>query len=150
MTTVGYGDMSGKTTYEQFFCCGLMLFGVFFFSMIGGSMASILSTLDQNSAELESKVVFLFKLKEKYDLPPEIVEEITKSLNYDSRVATTGLIDFVNSLPPQLRMAVCMSIYQDIFTSNACFQFLRNRRLLAFIAKCFHPTAYEAGQYIYK
>jgi hypothetical protein len=46
MTTVGYGDMSGKTMNEQLFCMGLMLFGVFFFSMISGSLASILASVD--------------------------------------------------------------------------------------------------------
>ena len=42
MTTVGYGDMPAKTSQEQIFCVILMLFGVFYFSMISGSISSIL------------------------------------------------------------------------------------------------------------
>ena len=46
MTTVGYGDMYATTIHEQIFCVFLMLFGVFYFSMISGSLTSILSSLD--------------------------------------------------------------------------------------------------------
>ena len=122
-----------------------MLFGVFFFSMISGSLTSILQTLDQSSAELEGRVVFLYRLQAMYHMPVEVVDEIKKSLNYDSRAATTGITDFVDSLPPPLRLAVSITIYKNIFDSNAAFKFLRNRRLIAFMAKCFRPTAYEAG-----
>lgn len=95
MTTVGYGDMSGKTQLEETFCIGLMIFGVFFFSMISGSLSSILSTLDQNNAELEKRVMFLSQLKNKYGLPAEICDEITKSLSYDNRMATAGMLVFI-------------------------------------------------------
>ena len=84
MTTVGYGDMSASTRSEQAFCMILMLFGVFYFSMISGSLTSILSTLDQTQAELEDKVTFLQRLRNKYILPEPIVEEIKKTLNYDN------------------------------------------------------------------
>lgn len=46
MTTVGYGDMSGHTLTEHIFCVVLMLFGVFFFSTVSGSLASVLSSID--------------------------------------------------------------------------------------------------------
>ena len=84
MTTVGYGDMTVDTVGEQVFCMILMLFGVFYFSMISGSLTSILATLDQTQAELEKKVLFLQRLRAKYTLPDSIVEEIKKSLNYDN------------------------------------------------------------------
>ena len=72
-----------------------MMFGVIFFSMISGSLASILATLDHSNAELENKVMFLARLKEKYDLPNPICEEITRSLSYDTQMATNGINDFV-------------------------------------------------------
>ena len=85
MTTVGYGDMYATTIREQIFCVFLMLFGVFYFSMISGSLTSILSSLDQSSAELEKKVLFLARLQSKFtSLPQSIVNEIQKSLSYDN------------------------------------------------------------------
>jgi hypothetical protein len=89
-------------------------------------------------------------LKAKFKLPPNIVEEIQKSLSYDNRMATNGVIEFVQSLTPQLRIAVTMSMYNRIFEKHIAFKELRNRRLLAFIGQSFRPNAYEAGQAIYK
>jgi len=43
MTTVGYGDMSIATTYERLFCIVLMVCGVVIFTLISGSLASVLS-----------------------------------------------------------------------------------------------------------
>ena len=62
MTTVGYGDMGGSTYLQQFFCIGLMLGGVFIFSMISGSLAAVLSQLDDQNAELADKLGFLGKM----------------------------------------------------------------------------------------
>ena len=83
MTTVGYGDMSGHTEDEQLFCGMLMLVGVFFFSMISGSLASILATLDEKQADLQRKVAYLQRLRFKFNLPEDIVEEVRKSLQFD-------------------------------------------------------------------
>ena len=46
MTTVGYGDMSSKTSIEQIFCVIVMTFGVLYFATISGSLTSMLATMD--------------------------------------------------------------------------------------------------------
>jgi len=56
-----------------------------------------------------------------------------KSLNYDSRMATSGMLNFVKTLNPQLRIAITMAIYKDTFKTHIFFKELGNRRLLAFI-----------------
>ena len=60
------------------------MFGVFVFSLVSGSLASMLSSLDQSKAELQEKVMFLKKLERQYDLPQEICKGIYKTLSYDS------------------------------------------------------------------
>jgi hypothetical protein len=42
MTTVGYGDISAATIPEQIYLIVMMMIGVFIFSMIQGSLTSIL------------------------------------------------------------------------------------------------------------
>ena len=91
MTTVGYGDYSGGTLVEQLYCIGLMICGVIVFTMVSGSLASILASLDTANAELTEKVMFLKRLEREYDLPADICKGINKSLIYDSRMATAGL-----------------------------------------------------------
>lgn len=46
ITTVGYGDVSISTKTEKIFCILSMLVGVISFSFASGSLASILSSID--------------------------------------------------------------------------------------------------------
>jgi len=62
MTTVGYGDMSAGTVTEQFYLVILMMAGVFVFSLVTGSLASIVASMDNENASLTEKVIFLNKL----------------------------------------------------------------------------------------
>ena len=111
MTTVGYGDMPIGTSTEQVFCVFLMMSGVFIFSLVSGSLASILASFDQTNADLAAKVMFLNRLQQQYSLPKEICTEINKALVYDSQMDASGLADFIETLPPQLRIAVSIHIY---------------------------------------
>lgn len=62
MTTVGYGDMSAGTTVEQFYIVILMLCGVFVFSLVTASLASIVASMDSDNAHLTEKVNFLNRI----------------------------------------------------------------------------------------
>jgi hypothetical protein len=59
LTTVGYGDMQGKTMEERVFSIMWILFGVAFYSFTIGNLQSILSEIDANSSELSSKLTTL-------------------------------------------------------------------------------------------
>ena len=63
MTTVGYGDMSAGTLFEQFYVVCLMMGGVFVFSLVTGSLASIVASMDSENASLTDKIKFLDRLK---------------------------------------------------------------------------------------
>ena len=67
-----------------------------------------------------------------YELPPRICHEINRALAFDSKMAATGLADFVEALPSQLKTAVSIHIYQQTFVTHPFFRGLKNERLLAF------------------
>ena len=50
ITTVGYGDIYGHTSFEKIFCILIMITGVVGFSFVTGSVTSIISNLDQSNA----------------------------------------------------------------------------------------------------
>ena len=105
----------------------------------------MIGSLDHTNADLQEKIAFLKRLKEQYGLPASIYSEISKQLNYDSKMATTGLASFVDGLPPQLRIAVVMSIHENTFKRHSFFKGIMNRRLLTFLGQCFRHKYYEAG-----
>jgi len=56
ITTVGYGDYSGKTNQEYIFSIALEFIGLTFFSFLMGSINSIFNTTDSFEALIEEKL----------------------------------------------------------------------------------------------
>lgn len=56
ITTVGYGDFSGRTNNEYIFSIILEFFGLSFFSFLMGSISGIFSTSDDFESLIESKL----------------------------------------------------------------------------------------------
>ena len=130
MTTVGYGDMQGDTTIERIYLVFMMMFGGFIFSMLTGSLSSILSSMDQNEAALAEKMLYLNRLQSQYGLNPELYNEIKKTLNYDCKMAVEELSRFISTLPPQLKVSVAINMYRNTFETHKFFNGLKNTRLL--------------------
>ena len=133
MTTVGYGDMPISTLQEQVFCTLLMMVGVTFFSMISGSLASILVSMDQTDADVSQKLMFLNRLQAQYRLPPGLYREVRKTIHYNYDMAVIGLNDFVEHLPPQIRIAVALFMHKRTFRNHPFFRQLGDKRLLSLI-----------------
>lgn len=114
LTTVGYGDISPYTTFEILIAICWMLCGIGFYSLVVGSLTSVLSSLDKNSEVIRSKLDTLDLFIENTQLPTEKAEELKKiyqkelqklNLVYNERVS------LVSSLSKKLRYKVCMAMY---------------------------------------
>lgn len=64
ITTVGYGDITSKSTAEQGFCIVLMLIGVISYSIAIGSFTSILSASDKKEERLRQKLQLLSHVRD--------------------------------------------------------------------------------------
>ena len=69
VTTVGYGDFSVSTTTEYILALIWMVVGVNFYSFTIGNVSSIIASMDQKSAILNSKLSTLSDYSAKYNLP---------------------------------------------------------------------------------
>jgi hypothetical protein len=75
--TVGYGDISANNDIERIFCIFLMFIGVFLFSFATGSITSIISSRDQDEAELKKKMLMLDTIYLKYHIDPALYTKIS-------------------------------------------------------------------------
>ena len=83
ITTVGFGDISGDTGFEQLICIALMVIGVISFSFATGTLSSILSNMDSSQAKLKHKLRLLLQLRDEYDIPPSLYDELRNALKFD-------------------------------------------------------------------
>lgn len=51
-TTVGYGDIAARNPYEMCFSCVLMVFGVISYSLLIGSLSSMIQSIDTSEKAL--------------------------------------------------------------------------------------------------
>ena len=83
ITTVGFGDISGGTISEKMICITLMVIGVIAFSFSTGTLSSILSNLDSSKAKLKQKLGLLLDIRDEYNLPPSLYDELRSALKFD-------------------------------------------------------------------
>ena len=74
--TVGYGDISGVSNIERFFCMCLMLLGCFMYSLLTGLISTIAGTDDTEERMLNRQLALLKDLKYEYDIDEGLVKQL--------------------------------------------------------------------------
>ena len=80
LTTVGFGDIGGKTVYERIFCICWMLAGIAFYSFAIGNMSNLVATMDKNTEELNRKVGVLKQFRIRTQMPMRLFNKIKRHL----------------------------------------------------------------------
>ena len=118
--------------------------------MLTGSLSSILQSMDQSNAALAEKMLYLNRLQNQYGVGGELYNEIKKTLNYDSKMAVAELSNFIEQLPPQLKVSVAITMYKETFDTHTFFIGMKNTQLLTIMGQNFRPQFYQVGQYLYR
>lgn len=103
ITTVGYGDISANGTPERVFAIILMVVGVFAFSFATGSLATIISSFDENKAEIQSKMQVLDRMIQRYHLNPELSAKLKTTVHFQLQNSTDEFTEFLSTLDPRLK-----------------------------------------------
>jgi hypothetical protein len=155
LTTVGYGDITPFTTFEVLVAIMWMICGIGFYSLVVGSLSSVLSSLDEKSEVIQSKLDMLDLFIKNTQLEGEKANELKKtfheqlqklSLDYTERIA------LVSGLSKNLRYEICMKMYDmaaekiDFFIEKKD----RNKSFIYDIIPRLSHTIYEKLKNIYK
>lgn len=76
LTTVGYGDISARTVYEQLFSMLMMLLGVSWYAYVVGSMTMIVSSFDRQTKQARTKLIEVNTFIREAKLPVELGSRI--------------------------------------------------------------------------
>ena len=82
-TTVGYGDISARTMYEMMISCILMVFGVISYSLLIGSLSSIIYSMDTTEKALREKLSTLDMIRKEFGVKFELYWKLRQSLQFD-------------------------------------------------------------------
>jgi hypothetical protein len=123
LTTVGYGDHTGSTTYEYIFCMVLEFIGLSFFSFLMGSINNMLKKSDNFESLIDEKLslldIWIKKIERSnkpYYIPPDLYSNI-KQYVHDAFMYDFNLIieefNFYQQIPPKMQTEIMNTIFKD-------------------------------------
>lgn len=113
-TTVGYGDISGCNNTERIFCIIWMLFSVYFFSYIVGSLSSNFETANMKDNLLWNKLMMVDELAKNSSIDQNLLRKLKQALKYSHKQNFLDISEkekILNELPSQLRFEIAMAMF---------------------------------------
>lgn len=148
MITVGYGDVGAGTEAERILAIVAMCAGVIFFSLMVGSLTSLLSDLDKKNAAYEDKIKILDTIVQRFEVKDaKLLSKVhlaVKSRIYAQDDSYNELLDF---LPKKLSVSLGNIIYKPMVEKIKFFQDIDPEILIA-VAPELHLCRFMAGEVI--
>ena len=152
VTTVGYGDISGKTELEMILCIIWMFIGVGFYSFTVGSLSSFLTSIDTRESVLSTKMAAIQEFSKETGISPECRLKVRNAVRYHTYKQGTVWSDkhsLFNELPKALRFEVVSSMYSGIYKEFPFFS-KKDPSFTIFVMPLFKPLKINNGEYLYR
>uniref|UniRef100_A0A7S2GCY9 Cyclic nucleotide-binding domain-containing protein n=1 Tax=Haptolina brevifila TaxID=156173 RepID=A0A7S2GCY9_9EUKA len=150
MSTVGYGDITPVNDRERWFATMSLVVGALSFAFINGNVVSLLSSLDNQSSLVESKMEAVKDYVQWRSLPQDLVIRIRRYYeHYYTRQAVFDERDILTQLNPQLHAEVVNHIVHEQLGRLSLFKKL-NPDFTLELFPLLKPISFAPGDTIYK
>jgi CRP-like cAMP-binding protein len=126
-----------------------MSFGVLLYSFAIGSLSSIVSTMDQQTEEMNQKLQILSSIKKEFNLNQGIYDKVRKVIKYDLSRNQKDKMNFLQELPNKLRIELSQ-IMHDKVIQNLYFFRDQPSDFFAYVAPLLKPVKFSQNDYLYK
>lgn len=125
-----------------------MFVGVTAFAAGTSTLTNLLQTYDTENKNMQEKVDILNRIYKEYFLPLKLYENVKKSIKYQYKNDIEDMIQFVETLPQDLRLEVTLFIFESTFKQ---FEFFNERPIsfIAWICPLLKPLIKLNDQYVY-
>lgn len=151
LATVGYGDILPSTVTEKIVAICWMLFGVFFFSFVVGSIANVINGADSKRNMLMSKLAAIDEFASECNLSKDLRYRLRYALRYST--SHTGFSVQVKrgiftELPRALRFEVALAMHQGAAKVLPFFSD-RDQAFVAATVPFLNSLQVQAGEEVY-
>lgn len=136
MSTVGYGDITPKSSTERLFSCGVILLGAFVWAYIIGSFSATLNSMDRDKARYDEQMRSIKAMMKFHDVPQPLIERIDSFFEYKFESKT--LFDDANIyevLPARLRADLILHRYKNIINMIPFFRGCREDAIIEIVSR---------------
>lgn len=156
ITTVGYGDIYGKTITEIIFQIILLIVGTCTYSYLISSVSNFIKKINEKSLNFENKLKVLNDIKlTNPHLQDSLYEKLLRFLRYKKGKEKNKQKILINSLPYSLKNTLIIEMYKPIINSFIIFKGLENSNCIVQLVTAFKPIysikndiLYQEGDFV--
>ena len=140
LTTVGYGDITGKTYKEFVFQIFLLIIGIMAYSWLISYCSNIIQEKNKVTEDLKNKVRILDDIRMKYNkMSKEMYTKIYRHLEYTHLTYKNDPHVLIDSLPYSLKNSLLNEMYKPIIQNLNFFKNFKNSSFVLEIVRKLVP-----------
>ena len=140
ITTVGYGDIYGRTIPEILLQIILLIAGTCTYSYVISSVSNHIQKISEKSLIFENKLKILNDIKITHPLMDiKLYEKILRFLRYKKKTEKDKQEIIINSLPESLKNLLIIEMYKPIIKHFMIFKGLENSNCIVQLVTAFKP-----------
>ena len=140
ITTVGYGDIYGRTIPEISLQIILLIAGTCTYSYLISSVSNHIKKINEKSLIFENKLKILNDIKiTNPNMEEKLYEKILRFLRYKKNTEKNKQKMIINSLPYSLRNLLIIEMYKPIINDFMIFKGLENSNCIVQLVTAFKP-----------
>jgi len=156
ITTVGYGDIYGKTIIEIIFQIILLIVGTCTYSYLISSVSNFIKKINEKSLNFENKLKVLNDIKlTNPHLKESLYEKLLRFIRYKKGKEKNKQKILINSLPYSLKNTLIIEMYKPIINNFIIFKGLENSNCIVQLVTAFKPIysikndiLYQEGDFV--
>jgi len=140
ITTVGYGDIYGRTIQEIIFQIILLMIGTCTYSYLISSVSNFIKKINEKSLIFENKLNILKEIKlSNPHMKENLYDKLLRFLRYKKNTEKNKQTIIINSLPYSLKNLLIIEMYKPIINNFIIFKGLENSNCIVQLVTAFKP-----------
>mmetsp|Transcript_15490 Transcript_15490/g.28098 ORF Transcript_15490/g.28098 Transcript_15490/m.28098 type:complete len:700 (+) Transcript_15490:60-2159(+) len=152
MSTVGYGDITAGTVFEQVLAMGVMFMSILVFSFVIGSLSSMLSSIDTKENVMTNKLAVIDEFAKQSHLNNSLKFKLRSALRYSTDkvgLSWSDKMNIFNELPRNLRYELALAMHQGSVKHLPFFND-KDHVFVSTVVPFLQHIKVKAGEYVYQ
>lgn len=150
LATIGFGDITPRTTPEILWTIAMMVTGTTFFAYTTATVTSIIASFDVKDSNFRSRMHSLVNFMKGVGLGKQLQDRLIRHMRFVwLQPHTWDWRSLLKDAPETLRYEVCLDMHKDLINDSIWFQRLRAYpEFTALIAQELKPVEFVPGHMI--
>ena len=153
--TIGYGDISAGTPYEQIYSIFVMIVGISLYAYLVSSLTTVMSTFDAKENAAQDKRVRVSAFIHNAQLPEQLGRRVRECVDFKlshsrrDQAQNSNIDEILNELSLSLRRDVLLHMERGLISKIPFFEG-KSAQFIADTITLIRPFVFQEGEFIVK